>query len=114
MRRFALAVALVVVSSALVPAQQPAPKTVALLVGVNEYDSRGLDSLKFAENDANDLADELRARGFSVFVLTGSSIGNSRATKKNIEQALLNKVLTGRTKDDVVLVALAGHGLQFQ
>ena len=98
------------VSSAVVPAQQPAPKKVALLVGVNLYAKRGLAGkpLKYAERDVAELAKLLTDQGFEATLLTGV-----RATKPDVDRAIA-KVLTGRNADDVVLVALAGHGLQFK
>src|SRR5258707_12737213 len=71
------------------PAADPpaAGKKVALLVGVNDYDNRKLDNLRYAERDMTDLAALLKDAGFSVRLLLGSAAGDDRATKKNIDSA---------------------------
>jgi formylglycine-generating enzyme required for sulfatase activity len=86
---------------------------VALLVGVNRYDHRGFDDLRFAERDIEDLAAELTSAGFRVVKLKGSAEGELRATRENIDTQL-HRLLKGVTKDDVVLVALNGHGQQLE
>jgi hypothetical protein len=89
------------------------PKKVALLVGVNQYDNRKFEDLKYAERDVAELAKELRAAGYEVRLLTGNGAGADRATKANIDKALA-EVLKKVTKKDTLLVALAGHGQQVE
>jgi uncharacterized caspase-like protein len=90
----------------------PAPKRVALIVGVGEYDKREFITLRQTENDADGLAAELSRLGFDkVVVLKGSSPGALRATATNITDQL-KALLKGVGKNDVVLVALSGHGQQ--
>ena len=89
------------------------PKKVALLVGVNKYQRRGFPDLKYAERDVEDLAVELKKLGFQTSLLKGSATGATQATRANIETAL-QKLVASTGKDDIVLVALNGHGAQFQ
>src|SRR5271165_5955359 len=101
-----------------VPAQQPAAsaptRRVALLVGINEYRKRGFIDLKWAENDVAEMEQELRRLGFDkVVVMKGSSEGELRPTKENIE-AQLKGLLADVGKDDIVLVMLSGHGQELK
>lgn len=95
-------------------AQQPAAgKKYALLVGVNKYNNRKLADLNHAEQDVSVLGAELKAKGFEVRLLLGSATGPNAATKENMDAAVA-AVLKKVTKADTLLVALAGHGQQFQ
>ena len=97
--------------------QQPngaAPRRVALLVGVNHYEKPGFSELKWPENDVEELAAELKRVVFDkVVVMKGSFAANDplKATTRNI-LTQLNELLKGIGKDDVVCVALSGHGRQ--
>lgn len=88
-------------------------RKVALLVGVNVYEKRGLANspLNFAERDIDKMAEQLLKNHFEVTILKGSSHGESKATSKNI-YAALTKILKGINADDIVLVGFAGHGMQ--
>src|SRR5438309_9422374 len=88
-------------------------KRVALLVGVNKYDKRNFRDLEYAERDVEELANVLESAGYEVHLLTGSANNDKRATLENIQKHI-DGVLKGRTKKDLVLVALAGHGLQIE
>jgi formylglycine-generating enzyme required for sulfatase activity len=98
-------------------AQQPdaaAPKRVALLVGVNHYEKRGFIELKWPENDVDELGAELKRLSFDkVVVMKGSFAANDplKATTRNI-LTQLKELLRGLGNDDVVCVALCGHGQQ--
>src|SRR5437667_3653847 len=94
-------------------ADEPAGKRVSLLVGVNKYDKRLFNDLSFAERDVEEMATVLEKGGYEVHLLTGSASGAKRATLKNI-QAAIETLLKERTKRDLVLVGLAGHGLQIE
>jgi TPR repeat protein len=87
----------------------------ALLVGVRDYASGKFDPLRFTENDAEDLAGVLRdTAGFTVRVLSttrGKSKASDAPTAANI-RAAIEKLLADRRRDDTVLVALSGHGIQ--
>ena len=87
---------------------------VALLVGINEYRKPGFIDLKWAENDVAEMEQELRRLGFDkVVVMKGSSEGELRPTKENIE-AQLKGLLADVGKDDIVLVMLSGHGQELK
>jgi uncharacterized caspase-like protein len=91
------------------------PRKYAVVVGVNEYQHPKLPSLSYAVNDAEALGVLLKAQGYSVSLLTDSAGVASRdkaPSKANIEAAI-KKTLSGCQKGDLVIVALAGHGLQF-
>ena len=89
----------------------------ALLVGVNEYDKRGLRTLSYAERDVKVLGEELTKRGYKVRTMLGSLKNKDplRATKLNIEKQVDEWLLNGkngRNKNDIVLIAFCGHGMQ--
>ncbi len=91
-------------------------KRYALLVGVNEYEHEKLPALKYAVNDAAELGALLEKSGYGVTVLTdetGKKDPKLAPTKANVEKRLKD-TLDGAKKGDVVVVALAGHGLQFE
>jgi hypothetical protein len=71
---------------------QPTPgKKYAVLVGVNEYKHEKLQRLHYAENDAFELANVLRAAGYEVTLLTGGEgvkDGAVRPTRANIDNQL--------------------------
>lgn len=97
-----------------IAAQQAASKKFAVLVGVNEYQHEKLSRLKYAEQDVLALEKLLKDGGYEVQVLTGSNPDvKKQATKAVIEKevaAVLNKCAKG----DLVVLAFAGHGLQFE
>jgi hypothetical protein len=93
---------------------QPAGKRFAVLVGVNEYNHPKLVRLKYAEADMQELADELRPSGYKITLLTTSSKDPALApTKANIDRAV-QAALSACTKGDSILIAMAGHGVQFE
>src|SRR5262249_41720849 len=94
------------------PAQAQTGKRYALLVGVTEYDSSALTTLKYAENDVVKLAEALN--GCDEVILLTTSKGKDGAklvpTAANIRAAL--KRLSDKVKrDDLLLVGLSGHGV---
>lgn len=91
----------------------------ALLVGVSQYDPTELNNLTYPDDDVTALAKVLEQAGYlkeNIMLMT-QSVGakNARALPlaANI-QTELELLLKGRAKDDVVVVAFAGHGVQFQ
>lgn len=96
-------------------ADSPQGKRYALLVGIKDYDHSKLKPLDFTENDVTDLGQLLRASGYEIKLLTGSKGKDNpdcQPTRSNI-LAQLKTMLDKCNRHDTVLVALAGHGLQF-
>jgi formylglycine-generating enzyme required for sulfatase activity len=88
-------------------------KRYALLIGVNEYDN--LPRLRYAENDVAELADVLRPAGYEVTLLTGAQAKRDHdlaPTRKNLD-AHLARVAGKCRRPDLLLLAFAGHGMQF-
>jgi lysophospholipase L1-like esterase len=88
----------------------------ALVVGVRDYESGKFDPLQFTENDAEELARVLSEQALftSVRVLTttrGKKNPADAPTRANLRNAL-RTLLAKKGRDDLVLVALAGHGIQ--
>ena len=109
-------VATLLVSAATVTAADPPAGTAryAVLVGVNEYDHPKLPALKYAENDVTDLGGVLKNSGYAVTLMTGTAkVARLKPTRANVE-ARLKEVLGTAKKGDMVVVAFAGHGLQFE
>ena len=85
------------------------PTKIAFVVGVSEYQKDGLTNLKFAHKDANDLATELDAQGFTVTKLIG------KEAKHAIVRSKLKQFVDAAEdlgKNDVVLLSFSGHGVQ--
>jgi hypothetical protein len=96
------------------PAQTEA-KRYAILVGVNQYQHARVSALSYAVNDVTDLAQVLENAGYEVRLLcdtTGKRDPQLAPTKENIEKQVKTTLQKCR-KGDSVLVAFAGHGLQF-
>ena len=101
------------------PVQPPGEKY-ALLVGVRKYaKSSELRELHYAERDMDELAQVLRDGGYRPenLVLMTQTLGaeNTRflPIAANIRKEL-KALLRDRIEADSVLVAIAGHGLQFR
>jgi formylglycine-generating enzyme required for sulfatase activity len=96
-------------------AETPKGKKHALVVGVREYDSAKLTNLKYTENDAEGLAEVLREKGgFAVRLLTtslGEKAKTDRPTVANLRAEIRN-LLADKKRNDTVLIALSGHGIQ--
>ena len=81
-------------------------KSVALVIGINDYSDPKYDDLDGAKNDAIAMAQMLTAQGFAVTQLIDKD-----ATKKAIEDAILylgNEL--GGSKDSRFVFYFAGHG----
>jgi formylglycine-generating enzyme required for sulfatase activity len=92
----------------------PEVRKFALVVGANKYDSAVLPPLKYAENDAEELARALKDAGFTVRLLTtrlGKKKKADAPTAANVRKELA-ALLEGRKRGDTVLVAMSGHGVQ--
>src|ERR1700722_7577027 len=110
----ALSVAWAVSSTAL--SQQAGGGKFAFLVGVGTYRHANLGNLEFAENDVEDLDALLRAQHYTTLLMTthlGKTQPDREPTRPKIQSAL-NAFLKANspTKDDVIVVGLAGHGIQ--
>jgi hypothetical protein len=88
-------------------------------VGVKDYDATELRSLQFSESDIEDLARLLPDLGYSAentVVLTqvrGARVHRFTPMAEHIRKEL--SLLLGEAgPDDTVLIALAGHGVQFR
>ncbi len=92
---------------------QHAAKRYAVLVGINQYEHPRLTPLRYAVNDVTELADLLDKAGYEVALLTDRSVGDRKPTQANVDTQLRG-VLRRCRRGDTVLVALAGHGLQFE
>ncbi len=88
----------------------------ALIVGVRHYKKDELRSLKYADKDAIALAEALRGAGYRrVVLMTYESAGEDAdllPTARNIKEQLKSLTEDCR-RDDSVLVAFFGHGVQF-
>jgi uncharacterized caspase-like protein len=89
----------------------------ALLVGVRQYDPNELRSLPYAEPDVTELAQVLKDAGYRQVVMLTQSAGatNFRVlpTAANI-RTTLKGMLEDREPGDTILVAFAGHGIEFR
>lgn len=113
-QRLSLWLVLPLCLAACAPVSAQQQRKLALLVGVREYRHAALEKLRYTENDVVELAPLLRAAGFQTTLLCdgeGAKHAGSRPTKANFDTAL-KALLKDIGRDDVVLVALAGHGLQ--
>ena len=94
-------------------------KKYALLVGVRQYDQNELRSLPFSEADVTELGRVLKEAEYlpDNVVLMTQTLGaeNSRylPLAANIRKEL-RLLLRNRGRGDTVLIALAGHGVQFK
>jgi hypothetical protein len=96
-----------------VPSQQTGRK-LAFLVGVKNYKHDELKNLDYPENDVKDLAEVLKPLGFAVTLMSTSAEQSNKEhypDADNIRRQLA-AVLEDVSKEDLILVGLAGHGLQ--
>jgi formylglycine-generating enzyme required for sulfatase activity len=97
--------------------QAPAKgKKYALLVGVDYYAHSGFKPLDGAENDVVELEKVLKKQGFTTRLLTtarGRNKGADAPTAANLRREL-DALLDGKTREDTVLIAFAGHGAEVE
>ena len=99
--------------------KRPRGEKYALLVGVRTYDPNELRRLPYSEADVTALAAVLRGNGYKpdnvVLMTQTAGAGNLRflplADRIRKELSLL---IGDCTEDDSILVAFAGHGVQFR
>ena len=77
----------------------------AIVVGVNDYSSLGLDLLTNAESDASAVAHYFRAQGYQVSLL----LGPQSATKRKVQESV-REIATQITESDRFVFFFAGHG----
>src|SRR5262249_53312887 len=97
------------------PTSAQAAKNYAVLVGIQEYDTPKLPTLKYAESDVTALGEVLEKAGYQVTLLcdsAGKSDRSRKPTLANIEKQM-DLVVEKCKKGDTVVIALSGHGMQF-
>jgi len=117
-----MAVILAALSNSPILAQrpdQPKGKKYALLIGVQDYDTNELHNLSFAESDVSALGDTLRQGDYAEgnVVLMTQTLGAKKARflpEASHIRKELDLLLADLDRDDTVLIAFAGHGVQFQ
>ena len=123
MRRFFLVSAalgtslLVSCLAASVSAQAQAPRRLAVLVGVEDYSHERLRSpkLKYPIEDVTEFGAILKEHDYEVILLTddeGAKDPQKLPNKENIERNCASMLKNAKRSDTIVL-AFAGHGLQF-
>jgi sn-glycerol 3-phosphate transport system substrate-binding protein len=118
-RKFAVACLGLAVCAGLAPlcvlGQSEAPgRKLAFLVAVKTYDHSDLKNLDYTENDVEEFGSVLKNEGFDVVVLTtsrGKRAALQNPTAENI-RTRFKTLLRGVTKRDLIVVGLAGHGIQ--
>src|SRR5262249_51527301 len=91
----------------------------ALLVGVRKYDPNELRDLPYSEADVTELAGVLKAAGYKPdnVVLMTQTAGAEDTRFLPLAASVrkeLRLLLDGMEEQDSILVALAGHGIQFR
>ena len=95
--------------------QAAAGEKYALVVGVEKYIPTELQSLDYAEDDAEAVGVALDTLGFSTIIMTTTSPNprhRSTTAARIMEQ--VEKRLEDRETSDTVVLAFSGHGLQFK
>jgi formylglycine-generating enzyme required for sulfatase activity len=112
----AIVLAMIVVAPGF--SQEPGEKY-ALLVGVRKYDPNELRSLPYSEADVTELAEVLKASGYKPgnVVLMTQTVGAEEPRLLPLAGQVrkeLKLLLRDLDEKDRVLIALAGHGVQFK
>ena len=86
------------------------PQLWAVVVGISEYESKGIPSLRFADRDAESFAELLQTPECGGFQPDHMRILiNKDATLANLKQALV-EFLAEAIDKDLVMIFFAGHG----
>lgn len=109
MIRFAVLLGAAVFAADSVSAAEP--KKYALLVGVNKYEHAKLQPLQYAVNDATELKSVLEEASYKVVLLTNDT--ETKPTRDAINKSIRD-LLRQAQNGDTVVMAFAGHGLQFE
>lgn len=100
-----------VTASSVVPSAAKRARLLALVVGVSDYSDAAIKDLRFAANDAREIAKRLRNQMSKFYASVDvRELTEERATRPAIVAAL-TELQAMATPDDVVLVFLAGHGV---
>ncbi len=86
------------------------PKKLAFLVGVDKYQKDGLADLNYADDDIEAYEQSLKSLGFECDVLLRDQA--KLATIRERFAQFIHRAKRELGKDDIVFVALSGHGLQ--
>lgn len=113
LRRLALPCLILSLTALPAFAQTTVGKKFAVLVGVENYEHASLRDppLKYACDDVADLAELLKTSGYAVTLLTDGDSALA-PTQANITRTIAATLEQCRAADTVIL-AFAGHGLQF-
>jgi hypothetical protein len=94
-----------------VPGVAKRGRLLALVAGVSDYSDASIGDLRFAANDAREIAKRLRNQMSRFYAQVDvRELTEERATRTAILTAL-SQIQAEATPDDVVLVFLAGHGV---
>ena len=90
------------------------PRLHAVVVGINDYDNDQL-KLRFANNDASEVAKVLRTNGANLYEAVNVKLLNNRSNtgKVAILQAIQEAASKAQT-EDVFIFYVAGHGQNFE
>jgi formylglycine-generating enzyme required for sulfatase activity len=86
----------------------------AVLIGVETYDTSTFNNLQFAADDAVALSMQLERLGFKTMTMTSES--ESARLRPTTPKKIIDVIeAVGRScaKDDTLVIALSGHGVQF-
>ena len=86
-----------------------APRRVALLLGIEEYEDPKLQGLRYAAKDARDLGDVLQDPALGGFDEVYVVEGRYRTTAEAIQQAIQDATAQLQ-RDDTFLLYISGHG----
>jgi WD40 repeat protein len=106
-------------SPALAEPTRPPAGHYALLVGVSRYGHNSLRPLQYSVRDVEGLAAVLRSRGYAnenVWLMTHTAAADDPRwfpSRTNV-LANLDLLMRDRSSADTILVAFAGHGVQFR
>jgi formylglycine-generating enzyme required for sulfatase activity len=92
-------------------------KKYALLVGVRDYNKEELRNLKYTENDIDAMAEILKESGYQRVVVMTQTLGARNARYLPLADQIrkeLKGLLEFRREGDTVILAFAGHGVQFK
>ena len=112
-------IALTVTAATLAAARaddKPKGDNYAFLVGCANYDAKELRPLKFAVEDVAAFAELLKQSGWAadhVILMNDNQERSLQPECKKVREEL-EKLLSKLGPDDAVIVALSGHGVQFQ